>query len=60
MTSLPSLSSLPRPGFFPFIFDLTYIDICLCRYDYLFDPDERDDHKLACKCRAPNCRKYIN
>ncbi|KAH9619549.1 hypothetical protein KSS87_021317 [Heliosperma pusillum] len=29
-------------------------------YDYLFDPDERDDAKVPCLCRAPNCRKFMN
>lgn len=30
------------------------------RYDYLFDPDECDDFKVPCLCKAPNCRKYMN
>lgn len=29
-------------------------------YDYLFDPDERDDLKVPCFCGAPNCRKFMN
>lgn len=29
-------------------------------YDYLFDPDERDDVKVPCLCGAPNCRKFLN
>lgn len=29
-------------------------------YDYLFDPDERDDSKVPCLCRARNCRKFMN
>uniref|UniRef100_A0A7C9CS23 [histone H3]-lysine(4) N-trimethyltransferase n=1 Tax=Opuntia streptacantha TaxID=393608 RepID=A0A7C9CS23_OPUST len=29
-------------------------------YDYLFDPDERDDLKVPCLCGAPNCRKFMN
>ncbi|KAJ6729588.1 PHD FINGER PROTEINS [Salix viminalis] len=29
-------------------------------YDYLFDPDERDDLKVPCRCKAPNCRKFMN
>ncbi|OMP08615.1 Tudor/PWWP/MBT superfamily protein [Corchorus olitorius] len=29
-------------------------------YDYLFDPDERDELKVPCLCKAPNCRKYMN
>ncbi|KAE9464708.1 hypothetical protein C3L33_03347, partial [Rhododendron williamsianum] len=29
-------------------------------YDYLFDPDECDDFKVPCLCKAPNCRKYMN
>ncbi|KAK3037321.1 hypothetical protein RJ639_032083 [Escallonia herrerae] len=29
-------------------------------YDYLFDPDERDEFRVPCLCRAPNCRKYMN
>ncbi|GAB4826227.1 hypothetical protein Ancab_009092 [Ancistrocladus abbreviatus] len=29
-------------------------------YDYLFDPDEPDECKVPCLCRAPNCRKFMN
>nr|KYP50996.1 Histone-lysine N-methyltransferase ATX3 [Cajanus cajan] len=29
-------------------------------YDYLFDPDERDELKVPCLCKAPNCRKFMN
>ncbi|KAE8700986.1 Histone-lysine N-methyltransferase ATX3 [Hibiscus syriacus] len=29
-------------------------------YDYLFDPDEHDELKVTCLCKAPNCRKYMN
>jgi hypothetical protein len=29
-------------------------------YDYLFDPDESDECKVPCLCKAPNCRKYMN
>ncbi|KAL3517292.1 hypothetical protein ACH5RR_024194 [Cinchona calisaya] len=29
-------------------------------YDYLFDPDDHDELKVPCRCRAPNCRRYIN
>lgn len=29
-------------------------------YDYLFDPDESDDFKVPCLCKAPNCRKFMN
>ncbi|KAL5719182.1 hypothetical protein ACHQM5_011996 [Ranunculus cassubicifolius] len=29
-------------------------------YDYLFDPDEGDECKVPCLCKAPNCRKYMN
>lgn len=29
-------------------------------YDYLFDPDECDDFKVPCLCKAPNCRKFMN
>ncbi|KAL9228998.1 hypothetical protein vseg_004517 [Gypsophila vaccaria] len=29
-------------------------------YDYLFDPDELDELKVPCLCRAPNCRKFMN
>jgi len=29
-------------------------------YDYLFEPDERDELKVPCLCRAPNCRKFMN
>ncbi|XP_065860213.1 histone-lysine N-methyltransferase ATX3 [Euphorbia lathyris] len=29
-------------------------------YDYLFDPDEHDELKVRCLCRAPNCRKFMN
>lgn len=30
------------------------------RYDYLFDTDERDELKVPCHCKAPNCRKFMN
>ncbi|XP_028126405.1 histone-lysine N-methyltransferase ATX4-like [Camellia sinensis] len=29
-------------------------------YDYLFDTDEREESKVPCLCRAPNCRKFMN
>ncbi|XP_038709358.1 histone-lysine N-methyltransferase ATX3-like [Tripterygium wilfordii] len=29
-------------------------------YDYLFDPDEHDQLKVHCLCKAPNCRKFLN
>ncbi|XP_038685546.1 histone-lysine N-methyltransferase ATX4-like isoform X2 [Tripterygium wilfordii] len=29
-------------------------------YDYLFDPDEPEEFKVPCLCRAPNCRKFMN
>ncbi|KAH7682321.1 Histone-lysine N-methyltransferase protein [Dioscorea alata] len=29
-------------------------------YDYLFDPDEAEECKVPCLCKAPNCRKYMN
>ncbi|PHT74713.1 Histone-lysine N-methyltransferase ATX5 [Capsicum annuum] len=29
-------------------------------YDYLFDPDDHDELKVPCLCRAPNCRKFMN
>ncbi|KAD4585897.1 hypothetical protein E3N88_23498 [Mikania micrantha] len=29
-------------------------------YDYLFDPDEGEDCKVPCLCKAPNCRKFMN
>ncbi|KAI4355233.1 hypothetical protein L6164_004026 [Bauhinia variegata] len=29
-------------------------------YDYLFDPDERDELKVPCLCKAPSCRKFMN
>ncbi|GMN42921.1 hypothetical protein TIFTF001_012121 [Ficus carica] len=29
-------------------------------YDYLFDPDERDELKVPCLCKAPHCRKFMN
>lgn len=29
-------------------------------YDYLFDPDDRDESKVPCLCGAPNCRKFMN
>ncbi|KAK1286740.1 Histone-lysine N-methyltransferase ATX4 [Acorus calamus] len=29
-------------------------------YDYLFDPDESEDCKVPCLCKAPNCRKFMN
>ncbi|KAK8509676.1 hypothetical protein V6N12_001755 [Hibiscus sabdariffa] len=27
-------------------------------YDYLFDPDEHDELKVPCLCKAPNCRNF--
>ncbi|KAK4796479.1 hypothetical protein SAY86_028805 [Trapa natans] len=29
-------------------------------YDYLFDPDEPDEFKVPCLCKAHNCRKFMN
>ncbi|CAJ2662995.1 unnamed protein product [Trifolium pratense] len=29
-------------------------------YDYLFDPDEPEEQKVPCLCRAPKCRKFMN
>ncbi|XP_050387772.1 histone-lysine N-methyltransferase ATX4 isoform X2 [Argentina anserina] len=29
-------------------------------YDYLFDPNEPDEFKVPCLCKAPNCRKFMN
>ncbi|KAF6173047.1 hypothetical protein GIB67_006423 [Kingdonia uniflora] len=29
-------------------------------YDYLFDPDEADEQKVPCLCKATNCRKFMN
>ncbi|CAA2998731.1 histone-lysine N-methyltransferase ATX4-like [Olea europaea subsp. europaea] len=29
-------------------------------YDYLFDPDEGDEFKVPCTCKAPECRKFMN
>ncbi|PSS11661.1 Histone-lysine N-methyltransferase [Actinidia chinensis var. chinensis] len=29
-------------------------------YDYLFDTDECEESKVPCRCRAPNCRKFMN
>lgn len=29
-------------------------------YDYLFDPDECDEVRVPCLCKAPNCRKFMN
>ncbi|CAN4085742.1 unnamed protein product [Withania somnifera] len=29
-------------------------------YDYLFDPDECEEFKVPCLCKAPNCRKFMN
>ncbi|KAK9910196.1 hypothetical protein M0R45_034167 [Rubus argutus] len=28
-------------------------------YDYLFEPDEHDELKVPCLCKAPNCRKFL-
>ena len=47
------------------LFSLTWIAVffisqCCNRYDYLFDPDERDELKVPCRCKAPNCRKFMN
>lgn len=33
---------------------------CFGRYDYLFDPDEAEELKVPCLCKAPNCRKFMN
>ena len=33
---------------------------CCGRYDYLFDPDEPDEFKVPCLCKAPNCRQFMN
>lgn len=30
------------------------------RYDYLFDPDEPEEFKVPCLCKAPNCRQFMN
>jgi SET domain-containing protein len=29
-------------------------------YDYLFDPDESEDCRVPCLCKALNCRGYMN
>lgn len=29
-------------------------------YDYLFDPDEAEECKVPCLCKAANCRKFMN
>ncbi|KAJ8479683.1 hypothetical protein OPV22_023410 [Ensete ventricosum] len=29
-------------------------------YDYLFDPDEAEECKVPCLCKAPNCRGFMN
>lgn len=29
-------------------------------YDYLFDPDEREEVKVPCLCGAPSCRRFLN
>uniref|UniRef100_A0A7N1A0G4 Uncharacterized protein n=2 Tax=Kalanchoe fedtschenkoi TaxID=63787 RepID=A0A7N1A0G4_KALFE len=29
-------------------------------YDYMFDPVEKEDEKVPCLCKAPNCRKFMN
>ncbi|KAL8143443.1 hypothetical protein V2J09_016475 [Rumex salicifolius] len=29
-------------------------------YDYLFDPDESEECKVPCLCKAPTCRKFMN
>ncbi|GAB2217455.1 hypothetical protein Droror1_Dr00000647 [Drosera rotundifolia] len=28
-------------------------------YDYMFDPDEREESKVPCLCRTPNCRNFL-
>ncbi|KAM5555633.1 histone-lysine N-methyltransferase ATX3 [Rosa sericea] len=28
-------------------------------YDYLFEPDEYDELRVPCLCKAPNCRKFL-
>lgn len=37
-----------------------FLSFCCNSYDYLFDPDERDELKVPCLCKAPNCRKFMN
>lgn len=52
----PSLSK-----FFSRIFTTLFDDVIIfVRYDYLFDPDEPDESKVLCLCKAPNCRKFMN
>ncbi|XP_071942048.1 histone-lysine N-methyltransferase 2C-like isoform X2 [Antedon mediterranea] len=29
-------------------------------YDYKFDFEDEDQNKIACGCKAPNCRKWMN
>lgn len=36
------------------------LSLLMNRYDYLFDTDEREESKVPCLCRAPNCRKFMN
>lgn len=26
----------------------------------MIDPDEPDEFKVPCQCKAPNCRKFMN
>jgi hypothetical protein len=42
------------------LFNCSVFVIVCGRYDYLFDPNEPDEFKVPCLCKAPNCRKYMN
>ena len=42
------------------LFNCSVFVIAYGRYDYLFDPNEPDEFKVPCLCKAPNCRKYMN
>lgn len=48
--------------FNPIILDILYLSIYFffqLAYDYKFDIED-DQHKIACACGAPNCRKWMN
>lgn len=40
---------------------LLQCDILLifCRYDYLFDPDEVEECKVSCQCKAQKAEKIL-
>lgn len=58
LTYIP-LSCLCNYWFCLNFFDCECNSLCY-RYDYLFDPDEPEESKVPCLCKAPSCRKFMN